>query len=163
MPTAVLNDHALGRARRDVSERTLAGVDQMPSRYLLVCRGPNCRAQGSAEVRETLRRQLTAVGGADVLVLPYNCFGLCGRGPNAVLYPDGDWFEALACRDVPDLIEHLRGGSRATHLLARVDASYAEECYQIFEEVIPDLAAERRPESESNPSGWRRFFQLFRR
>lgn len=126
----------------------------MERRYLLVCRGPTCKSQGSVEVREALRRALEASGAADVVVLPYTCFDRCGRGPNAVLYPDGEWFEALDLEDVPDLVEHVRGRRPATHLMAVVDERHAEECYQIFEEVIPDLEAEAAHAAEPRRRSW---------
>jgi len=123
-------------------------------RYVLVCRGPNCKAQGAVEVREALRKALAESEASDVVVLPYTCFDLCGRGPNAVIYPDGQWFEALGLGDVPDLVEHLRGGVSATHLMAEVDHHHAEACYQIFDDVIPDLEAEAVHDAMPRQRGW---------
>ena len=126
----------------------------MARRYLLVCRGPTCKSQGSVEVREALKKALDEAGQAEVVVLPYTCFDLCGRGPNAVIYPDGVWFEALRLCDVPDLVDHVCGGASAAHLIAEVDEAHAEECYQIFDEVIPELEEEAAREAAPRRTGW---------
>lgn len=101
-----------------------------------------------------MRKALEASGETSVVVLPYTCFDRCGRGPNAVLYPDGEWFEALDLDDVPDLVEHILGRQTATHLMAAVEQRHAEACYQIFEEVIPDLEAEAARDAEPKRRGW---------
>jgi (2Fe-2S) ferredoxin len=132
-------------------------------RYVLVCRGPTCKSQGSTEVREALRKAIAESGQTDVVVLPYTCFDLCGRGPNAVIYPDGEWFEALGPGDVPDLVEHILGRASATHLLAKVDRRHAEECYQIFDEVIPELEAEAEREAAPRRRVWPSFFKILGR
>ncbi|MGH2458086.1 MAG: hypothetical protein ACRDIY_04390 [Chloroflexota bacterium] len=126
----------------------------MERRYLLVCRGPTCASQGSVEVREALRAALAAAGDTSVVVLPYTCFDRCGHGPNAVLYPDGEWFEALGLENVPDLVEHVRGRQPAPHLMAAVDERQAEEYYQMFEDVIPDLEAEVARAAEPKRRDW---------
>ncbi|HEX5415408.1 MAG TPA: (2Fe-2S) ferredoxin domain-containing protein, partial [Chloroflexota bacterium] len=58
-------------------------------RYVLVCRGPNCKAQGSTGVREKLAALIDAAKRdnpeVEVVVLPYTCFDRCGRGPNVVV------------------------------------------------------------------------------
>ena len=131
----------------------------MTRRYVLVCRGPTCKSQGSVEVRETLRRALASAGADDVVVLPYTCFDRCGRGPNAVIYPDGDWFEALDPSDVPDLIDHLNGRARAEHLLADVDERRAREYDQIFEALIPELEAEVARDAAPPRGGWPPFLK----
>ncbi len=105
-------------------------------------------------MREALCRALEAAGETNVVVLPYTCFDLCGRGPNAVAYPDGQWFEALDPEDAPDLVEHVLGRQPAPHLIASVDERHAEECYQIFDEVIPELEAEVARDTVRPRRGW---------
>ncbi|HUX86512.1 MAG TPA: hypothetical protein VMW65_05885 [Chloroflexota bacterium] len=127
----------------------------MAKRYVFVCRGPTCKSQGSVEVRERLRSLIRESGQTDVLVFPYTCFDLCGRGPNAVVYPDGVWYEALREEDVEDVARHVLGGAPAEHLFGDVDPDHAELCYDIFEEVIPELEAEAIREAKQVPSGER--------
>jgi (2Fe-2S) ferredoxin len=42
-----------------------------------------------------------------VRVAKSGCLDLCEKGPNAFLYPDGDWFCGLSASDAPALIEKL--------------------------------------------------------
>jgi (2Fe-2S) ferredoxin len=131
----------------------------MPRRYLLVCRGPNCKAQGSEDLRERLRAAIAAGREAsttepDVVVLAYTCFDRCGRGPNAVVYPDGVWYEALTTDDVEDVARHALGGKPASDLVAAVDASHAEECYRILDETIPELEADEQQRATPRRRSW---------
>ncbi len=131
----------------------------MNRHYLLVCRGPDCKAQGSADIRERLCHRIGSSGakasnGHDVVILPYTCLGRCGRGPNAVLYPDGVWFEALTTEDVPEIADHALGGPIPSHLVATVDQRHTEEYFGLFEEIIPELEAEATPRSPKKRRFW---------
>lgn len=73
---------------------------------------PCCSANGSLRVIDALRRELGAQGlAAAVQVTPCGSFGLCDRGPNMVVYPEGAWYSGVHPEDVPEIVrEHLRGG-----------------------------------------------------
>lgn len=73
---------------------------------------PSCTANGSAEVIEAFRRELAAQGLGDaVQVTTCGSLGLCDRGPNLVVYPEGAWYSRVRPEDVPEIVrEHLRGG-----------------------------------------------------
>ena len=61
--------------------------------YVVVCRGPNCRARGSVPLRQRLVRLLQAEGSARLI--GYACFGQCELGPNVAFYPEGVWYGGL--------------------------------------------------------------------
>lgn len=84
---------------------------------------PSCSAHGSLRVIDALRRQLAEQGLADeVQVTPCGSLGLCERGPNMVVYPDGVWYSGVHPEDVPELLrEHFRGG-RVLERLRNPDA-----------------------------------------
>jgi sirohydrochlorin cobaltochelatase len=44
-------------------------------------------------------------------VTPCACLGPCFDGPNAVVYPDGVWYGALAPEDASALVDHLVDGT----------------------------------------------------
>lgn len=73
---------------------------------------PCCTANGSPAVIEALRHELEEQGLADaVQVTPCGSFGLCDRGPNMVVYPEGAWYSGVRPEDVPEIVrEHFRGG-----------------------------------------------------
>jgi (2Fe-2S) ferredoxin/SAM-dependent methyltransferase len=85
---------------------------------------PCCSARGSAAVLDALRREIGAAGLNDtVQVTMTGSLGLCERGPNLVVYPDGTWYSGVTPADVPEIVkEHLIGG-RPVARLANVNAA----------------------------------------
>jgi (2Fe-2S) ferredoxin len=65
--------------------------------YVVVCRGPNCRARGAMGLRKRLVKILR--NDADVHLLGYSCFGQCDLGPNVAFYPEGVWYGHLVRPD----------------------------------------------------------------
>ncbi len=85
---------------------------------------PCCSARGSAAVIEALRREIGAAGLNDAVQLTTTgSLGLCERGPNLVVYPDGTWYSGVQPEDVPEIVrEHFLGG-RPVARLANAEAA----------------------------------------
>jgi (2Fe-2S) ferredoxin/2-polyprenyl-3-methyl-5-hydroxy-6-metoxy-1,4-benzoquinol methylase len=85
---------------------------------------PCCSARGSLEVIDALRREIAAAGlGDDVQVTTCGSLGLCERGPNMVVYPEGVWYSGVRVEDVPEIVrEHFKAG-RVVSRLVNADAS----------------------------------------
>ena len=67
---------------------------------------PCCPARGSAETLNALRKEVAARGLLDeVQITTCGSLGLCERGPNLVVYPDGVWYSGVRPEDVPELVE----------------------------------------------------------
>jgi (2Fe-2S) ferredoxin/predicted O-methyltransferase YrrM len=67
---------------------------------------PCCSARGSARTIDALRRELGKRGLADeVQVTACGSLGLCERGPNLVVYPDGTWYSGVTAEEVPELVQ----------------------------------------------------------
>jgi len=124
-----------------------------PFRYhVLVCDQqkpeglPCCAAQGSAGVLESLRRELGAQGlSGEVQVTTCGSLGLCDRGPNMVVYPEGIWYSALTPENVPEIVrEHFANG-RVVDRLANHDPSALRA--EISENREKMLAAQRAREA----------------
>ncbi len=83
---------------------------------------PCCSAHGSLKVIEALRREIASAGlGEEVQVTTCGSLGLCGSGPNLVVYPEGVWYSGVAVEDVPEIVsEHLQNG-RVVERLVRSD------------------------------------------
>ncbi len=48
----------------------------------------------------------------DVMITNTGCFGICDKGPIAVVYPEGVWYGNLTEDDVETIVEeHLMGGT----------------------------------------------------
>lgn len=66
---------------------------------------PCCSARGSRKVIDVLRAEVAAQGLADrVQITTCGSLGLCERGPNMVVYPDGVWYSCASASDVPELV-----------------------------------------------------------
>lgn len=77
--------------------------------YVVVCRGPNCRARGAMPLRGRLAKLLK--DDPDLHLLGYSCFGQCDYGPNVAFYPPGEWYGGLAApEDAERVVRHARGG-----------------------------------------------------
>ncbi len=81
---------------------------------------PSCSANGSAATIEALRREIAEQGlAADVQVTTCGSLGLCTRGPNMVVYPEGVWYSGVHPADVEEIVrEHLGEGRVVERLLS---------------------------------------------
>ncbi|MGA2382821.1 MAG: methyltransferase [Gemmatimonadales bacterium] len=85
---------------------------------------PCCSARGSAAVIEALRREIGAAGLGDTVQLTTTgSLGLCDRGPNLVVYPDGTWYSGVTPADVPEIVRQHFGEGRPVTRLANGDAA----------------------------------------
>jgi len=84
---------------------------------------PCCSGQGSAQVLDALRKELAAQGLMDeVHLTTCGSLGLCGRGPNMVVYPEGVWYSNVQVADVPELVREHFKHHRPLERLANRDA-----------------------------------------
>jgi (2Fe-2S) ferredoxin/SAM-dependent methyltransferase len=81
---------------------------------------PSCFANGSPSTIEALRRELARQGLAgEVQVTTCGSLGLCTRGPNMVVYPDGVWYSGVRPEDVQEIVrDHLAGGRVVERLVS---------------------------------------------
>jgi (2Fe-2S) ferredoxin/predicted O-methyltransferase YrrM len=80
---------------------------------------PGCAARGSAETIDALRREIAARGLVnEVQLTTCGSLGLCERGPNMVIYPDGIWYSGIKPEDVPEIVEsHFQHGRPVARLV----------------------------------------------
>jgi (2Fe-2S) ferredoxin len=91
-----------------------------PKYHIFVC--TSCRPNGTQKglcfqkdgvklldkfMEEIEDRDLTS----DCMVTNTGCFGICSRGPVAVVYPEGIWYGNLTLEAIEEIAEkHLEGG-----------------------------------------------------
>ena len=82
---------------------------------------PCCSVRGSARTIEALRREVARQGLADeVQVTACGSLGLCERGPNLVVYPEGVWYSGVTAEDVPEIVRsHFQEGKPVERLVQR--------------------------------------------
>jgi len=88
--------------------------------HFLVCTGGGCIASGSLEVSQAVRAELEKRDLAgEVDVVETGCLGPCVRGPVALVYPDGVFYQNVHVEDVPEIVEeHLLKGRVVERLVS---------------------------------------------
>ena len=85
---------------------------------------PSCSANGSAAVLDALRAEVGRAGlGDEVQVTTCGSLGLCERGPNMVVYPEGVWYSRVRVEDVAEIVREHFGHSRPVARLFSGDAA----------------------------------------
>jgi (2Fe-2S) ferredoxin len=85
---------------------------------------PCCAARGSGKTLEALRKEIAARGLTDeVQITACGSLGLCERGPNLVVYPEGVWYSEVRPEDVPELVRAQFQGGRPLERLVNPDAA----------------------------------------
>ncbi len=87
--------------------------------HILVCGGTGCTASNSAQLIESLEREIANNGlDKEVKVIKTGCFGLCALGPIIIVYPEGSFYSHVTVDDVPEIVgEHLVKGRSVKRLL----------------------------------------------
>jgi (2Fe-2S) ferredoxin/predicted O-methyltransferase YrrM len=90
---------------------------------------PCCAARGAAGVLEELRSHVGRQAMTDVvLITACGSMGLCERGPNIVVYPEGTWYAGVQRSDVAEIVEsHFRNGRAVERLVNRDAGALREE------------------------------------
>jgi len=90
---------------------------------------PSCPARGSAATLDALRKAVAARGLMDeVQITTCGSLGVCERGPNLVVYPEGVWYSGVRPEDVSELVEsHFVQGRVVERLVNRDNAALRAE------------------------------------
>jgi (2Fe-2S) ferredoxin len=92
-------------------------------KHVLICTAAHCAGKGANDVAQRLRLEVVRRG-LDAEVLVNNCgtIDLCDIGPNLVVYPDNVIYRGITIRDIPAILEHLKGGEPVERLVLRSDS-----------------------------------------
>ena len=90
---------------------------------------PSCSACGSLATIDALRKEVAVRGLLDtVQITTCGSLGLCERGPNLVVYPEGAWYSGVRAEDVPELVEsHFIKGRPLDRLVNRDELAVRTE------------------------------------
>ena len=74
---------------------------------------PSCAGAGAMDVMDEFRKQVFALNlEKEVIITGTGCVGICNRGANVIVYPEGKWYTAVTKDDVTKIIEgHIQGGA----------------------------------------------------
>jgi (2Fe-2S) ferredoxin len=106
---------------------------------------PCCSARGSAAVLDALRKELAAKQLMDVVqITTSGSLGMCERGPNMVVYPEGIWYSGVQVADVPEIVrEHFQGGRVVERLANRDAVALKKEIAENRAKAMAALAAQQ--------------------
>jgi (2Fe-2S) ferredoxin len=83
-------------------------------------------SKGANDVVGRLRLDIVRKGlDAEILINNCNTIDLCDIGPNVIIYPDNIIYRGVTVKDLPEIVEHLKGGPVVERLL--VSATTPEE------------------------------------
>jgi NADH:ubiquinone oxidoreductase subunit F (NADH-binding)/(2Fe-2S) ferredoxin/NAD-dependent dihydropyrimidine dehydrogenase PreA subunit len=87
--------------------------------HLMVCAGTGCVSNHSYEIKAALEKEIEKHGlENEVSVVPTGCNGFCERGPILVVQPGNIFYQQLALKDVPHLVEeHFLKGRPVARLM----------------------------------------------
>lgn len=107
---------------------------------------PCCTARGAAATLDALRKEIAAQGLLDVVqVTTCGSIGLCERGPNMVVYPEGVWYSGVQAADVPELVrEHFKNGRSVSRLLSGDEVALKREITENRAKAMAALAAQQK-------------------
>ena len=73
---------------------------------------PACAASGAEQTLAALREEVAKAGlEKEVLITTAGCMGLCEKGPNLVVYPEGAWYSGVKPEMVKEIVEqHFKNG-----------------------------------------------------
>src|ERR1017187_3810123 len=111
---------------------------------------PCCAARGSGQGLDALRREVAARGLVDtVQVTACGSLGLCERGPNLVVYPEGTWYSGVTAADVPEMVRsHFQEDTPVERLVCADAAALRAEILNNREKM---LAARGAREAAGGP------------
>ncbi|RZD53843.1 MAG: ferredoxin [Methanobacteriota archaeon] len=81
-----------------------------------------CAAKGSLELMKAIKTAAKVEGIANIRVQKSGCLSNCENGVSCVVYPEGVWYTLTGEENIPYLMEHLRTGTVAKHLLMHPEA-----------------------------------------
>lgn len=95
-------------------------------KHVLVCTASHCSQKGANDVVGKLRLDIVRKG-LDTEILINNCgtIDLCDIGPNLIVYPDNVILRGVTVKDIPEIVEYLKGGPPVERLI--LNRTSAEE------------------------------------
>lgn len=121
--------------------------------YVVVCRGPNCRARGALPLRKRLVKLLRQEPAVDLI--GYSCFGQCEYGPNVAFFPPGVWYCGLSApNDADRVVRHATGAQLLDQPPLRLPPE--EEPYHLrnIEELVRTLERDRARHQQRRRWWW---------
>jgi NADH:ubiquinone oxidoreductase subunit F (NADH-binding)/(2Fe-2S) ferredoxin/Pyruvate/2-oxoacid:ferredoxin oxidoreductase delta subunit len=110
---------------------------------IAVCGGPGCLAKQCLQVRDEFIREISAKGlMSTVDIRTTGCHGYCERGPIALIFPQGIFYQRLSVDDVARIVEETIINNRIIARLLYTDIETHESTEK--EEEVPFYKKQNR-------------------
>ena len=119
-------------------------------RHVFVCTASHCNQKGAMDLVARLRLEIIRKK-LDAEILINNCgtIDLCDMGPNVIVYPDNVILRGVTLKDIPVLVEYLRGGDLPEAMVINARSTDEEQRRSFYAEAItPDAPRETTNFSE---------------
>lgn len=116
-------------------------------KHVLVCTAIHCQKKGAMDVAGRLRLDVIRKG-LDTEILVNNCgtIDLCDIGPNIVIYPDNVIYRGVTVKDIPEIVEHLKGGPPVERLMLTPEGAEERARHGFYQAAVEGDAT--RPATE---------------
>ncbi len=71
--------------------------------------GKSCGRQNSEQHVELLKNKIQHIPNLEVKITKSLCLGKCGKGPAAIIYPEGQYIKMENKHDIEKLVSYLEG------------------------------------------------------
>jgi (2Fe-2S) ferredoxin len=94
-------------------------------------------SKGANDVVGRLRLDIVRKGlDAEILINNCNTIDLCDIGPNMVIYPDNIIYRGVTVKDLPEIVEYLKGGPVVERLLLDADTPEERQRKAFYAEML---------------------------
>jgi NADH-quinone oxidoreductase subunit F len=118
---------------------------EKPKRKVLVCLGEGCLANGSEEVYNEFKKQVSEKGLNDVTVeavTKTGCHGFCSLGPLVIIEPEGTFYTKVRKNTVTQIVDDTLAANKVIERLLYKDAKTGDRLVDYHK--IPFYARQQR-------------------
>lgn len=106
-------------------------------KHVLICTSSHCSQKGAGDVAgrfrlEVMRKKLDA----DIMINNCGTIDLCDIGPNVVVYPDNVIYRGVTANDIPEIMDHLRGGPVVDRLVIGPHSAEEQTRKAFYQEAV---------------------------
>jgi len=107
----------------------------MTERLCYVCEGGDCTERGSGDIYHELKQMLAEWDPREekIRLRRYPCFGGCEQGVNVTVFPDRVFYSHVEKKDLPEILEHIRGGEPVERLTGAVEPDVEEVLWEMLD------------------------------
>lgn len=108
-----MNRNKLEQIKNETLSKNIALMPKAGKHQIMVCYSSGCESINSKAVYE----KFLEFADGNLKVCKTGCLGLCGLGPNVLIYPGEIFYNKVQPKDVAEIIAKTKAGEEVEHLL----------------------------------------------